>query len=79
LNIILPHNELESSFLSLSISYGGPHYDLAKKAQGKSIVHLYIEDLKEVSIVFPSKEEQTKIASMILSIDNLITLHQREP
>lgn len=79
LNIILPHKELDSVFLSLSITYSFPHHNLAKRAQGKSVVHLYNEDLKEVDITFPSKEEQVKISSLILNLDSLITLHQREP
>ena len=78
LNVVFPHEEIESSFLATEISFGTPHTDLAKRAQGKSIVHLYNEDLKEVVISYPSIEEQTKISTMFSSLDNLITLHQRE-
>ena len=78
LNIILPHKELEPIFLSLVITYSAPHKDLAKRAQGKSVVHLYNEDLKEAEISMPSREEQVRISNLILNVDNLITLHQRE-
>ena len=78
LNIVIPHEEIESAFLAIEISFGTPHNELAKRAQGKSIVHLYNEDLKEIVISYPSIEEQTKISSMFENLDNLITLHQRK-
>ena len=77
LNIVNPSNKLRSVFLALEISYGHPHIELAKKAQGKSVVHLYNEDLKEVKISFPTIEEQMKISQLFENIDNQITLHQR--
>ena len=78
LNIVLPHKELLPTFLAIELSFGEPHNSLAKRAQGKSVVHLYNEDLKEVWISFPTTDEQAKISSYIDSLDNLITLHQRE-
>ena len=36
-------------------------------------------DYCELVVPFPSKEEQLKIASYIKKLNNLITLHQREP
>lgn len=77
LNIVFPHKELQSAFLAIEISSGEPHNDLAKKAQGKSIVHLYNEDLKEVTISFPTREEQAQISTYFDTLDRLITLHQR--
>ena len=76
LNIIFPHEKIESAFLSLMITYGPPHYELSKKAQGKSIVHLYNDDLKDILLPFPSIVEQQYISSLIKKLDNLITLHQ---
>ena len=78
LNIVLPNKEIKSSFLAIELSFGSPHTELAKRAQGKSIVHLYNEDLKKVVIPYPSIEEQTKISIMFEHLDNLITLHQRK-
>lgn len=51
---------------------------LSKKAQGLTIVHLYYHSIKEESIMIPHKDEQDKIASVLLDLDNLITLHQRK-
>ena len=51
---------------------------LSKKAQGLTIVHLYYHSIKEEFIMIPHKDEQDKIASVLLDLDNLITLHQRK-
>jgi type I restriction enzyme S subunit len=78
LNIVLPHKEIDSAFLAIEISFGTPHTELAKRAQGKSVVHLYNEDLKAVEISYPTIAEQKQISTLFDSFDNLITLHQRE-
>jgi type I restriction enzyme S subunit len=77
LNIIRPSSELEQVFLAFAITGASPHEQMARRAQGKTIVHLHNDDLKEVDIVFPSISEQTKIGSLLHGIENLITLHQR--
>ena len=78
LNIITPPAELDSAFLAISISYGKPHSDMAKMAQGKSVVHLHNSDLEKIDLTFPSYDEQIRISSCFKRLDNLITLHQRK-
>ena len=78
LNIITPPGDLDSAFLAISISNGKPHEDMAKMAQGKSVVHLHNTDLEKIDLAFPSHEEQIQISGFFSRIDNLITLHQRE-
>ena len=39
---------------------------------------LKLDEMLEYPMVFPSKEEQEKISALFLSLDNLITLHQRK-
>ncbi|MEY8321664.1 restriction endonuclease subunit S [Lachnospiraceae bacterium 46-61] len=78
LNIVLPHKEIESDFLAIEISFGTPHNELVKQAQGKSIVHLYNEDLKKVVVTYPSIEEQQRIGAYFENFDCLIALHQRK-
>lgn len=78
LNIVRPGNLLEPIFLALSISYGNQHKELSSKAQGKSVVHLYNDDLRDSSLSCPSIEEQTQIGAFFRQFDNLITLHQRK-
>ena len=77
LNIITPHDDLDSAFLAISISNGKPHNDMAKMAQGKSVVHLHNTDLEKIDLVYPSHNEQAQISTCFKCIDNLITLHQR--
>ena len=78
LNIITPPPNLDSAFLAISISNGKPHSDMAKMAQGKSVVHLHNTDLEKIDLSFPSHAEQEKISAYFKRIDALITLHQRE-
>ena len=78
LNIITPPEDLDSAFLALSIANGKPHNDMAKMAQGKSVVHLHNSDLAKIDLPYPSYEEQCKISSHFANLDNLITLHQRK-
>ena len=77
LNIITPPGDLDPAFLAISISNGKPHDDMAKMAQGKSVVHLHNTDLEKIDLAFPSNEEQMQISSCFKRIDHLITLHQR--
>lgn len=76
LNIITPPSELDSAFLALSISNGKPHNDMAKMAQGKSVVHLHNSDLEKIELAYPSYEEQVQISTYLGHLDHLITLHQ---
>ena len=78
LNIITPPSEIDSAFLALSISNGKPHNDMAKMAQGKSIVHLRNSDLEKIELAYPSYEEQVQISTYFRYLDHLITLHQRK-
>ena len=78
LNIITPPANLDSAFLAISISNGKPHNDMAKMAQGKSVVHLHNTDLEKIDLAYPNHEEQARISGFFGSIDNLITLHQRK-
>ena len=46
--------------------------DIAKLAQGNSVVHLYSSQLKKLSINLPLKAEQTKIANFLTAVDEKI-------
>ena len=78
LNIVYPKDNIDATFVALSISNGEPQKELAKKAQGKSVVHLHNSDLKEVTLAYPSNDEQKKISCYFTKIDHLITLYQRK-
>ena len=78
LNIIHPLPDLNAIFLAITISNGTQKRELSRRAQGKSVVHLRNQDLKQVNLLYPNLEEQQKIGSFFKHLDSLITLHQRE-
>ena len=78
LNIITAPQEIDSAFLALSISNGKAHNDMAKMAQGKSVVHLHNSDLAKIDFPYPSYKEQCCISKSFSELDHLITLHQRK-
>ena len=79
LNVVTPVSKLDPDYTALAITYSKAHDDLAKRAQGKSVVHVHGNDIAEVEISYPSESEQKRISTVVLGLDNLITLHQREP
>ena len=78
LNIITPSAVVNPVFLALELSYGKPHFDLAKRAQGKSVVHIHNEDIANVFFDRPCIAEQRRIGAFFDRLDSLITLHQRK-
>ena len=78
LNVIIPSLNFDSAFLAINISFGMLHRDIAKLAQGKSVVHLHNSELKKIKLLYPNYEEQVKISSYFRCIDNNINLHQRK-
>ena len=52
--------------------------DIAKLAQGISIIHLYINHLKSLNLKLPSRKEQQKIALFLSSIDKKIELTDKK-
>ena len=78
LNILRPFDFINPLFLALAISNGEPQKELAKKAQGKSVVHIHNTDIQEVTIAYPSRTEQDRIVSVFCNLDHLITLHQQK-
>ena len=76
LNVVVPNKDINSAFLAISISNGNSQRELAKKAQGKSVVHIHNEEIENLIIPFSTKVEQNKIVTFFSGIDHLITLHQ---
>ena len=56
---------------------GRRKYDIAKVAQGVSVVHLYGEHLKGVKTINPCLEEQRKIASLFRLLDERIATQNK--
>ena len=72
LNIITPNENIASPFLALTLTNGKSNQELAKKAQGKSVVHLRNDDLRACKISFPSFLEQTHLGLFFRRLDNQI-------
>ena len=70
INVIRTSNN--GVFLSYYLNNAKKH-DIAKIAQGISIIHLYNEQLRNLSIELPNLEEQQKIAECLSSIDSYIS------
>ena len=76
LNVVMPNEDINSAFLAISISNGNSQRELAKKAQGKSVVHIHNEEIRNLVVPFPTRVEQNKIVTYFSDLDHLITLHQ---
>jgi type I restriction enzyme S subunit len=68
--------DLDGAFLSNQIN-SVRKYDIARIAQGKSIVHLQADELKKIYIAYPTIEEQQKISGFIDKIDELIEVQKK--
>ena len=79
LNVVMPNKDINSAFLAISISNGSSQRELARKAQGKSVVHIHNEEIRNLVVPFPTMTEQNKIENYFTDLDHLITLHQRKP
>lgn len=71
LNII--RTKENSKFIARSLSSVHKN-DIAKLAQGNSIVHLYSEQLQFIKILLPEIKEQEKIADVFDAIDDRINI-----
>lgn len=74
LNVLsIDSSSYNKAFTALAISYGTVHKELAKYAQGKTVVHLHNSDISKVTICYPDNEiEQKSISDYFKSIDSMI-------
>ena len=75
LNIIRLY-DCDGSFMSYQLN-GKRKYDLAKVAQGVSVVHLYGDHLKGVKTYNPCLEEQKKIVRLLSLLDERIATQNK--
>ena len=69
-------SDLDGAFLSNQIN-SVRKYDIARIAQGKSIVHLQADELKKIFIAYPTIDEQQKISGFIDKIDERIEVQNK--
>lgn len=78
LNILYPNKLLDPVFLAITISNGKAHEDMAKRAQGKTVVHLHNDDLAQIKLFYPSISEQKQIGVFFQKIDvNILLLKNK--
>lgn len=75
LNIIRLKNQ-NGGFFAYQLN-GKRKVDIAKVAQGVSVVHLYGEHLKQVKIAYPTYSEQKKIADFLSLLDSRIATQNK--
>lgn len=74
LNVFRPSKE-NGVFISYQLN-NSKKKEIAKIAQGASVVHVYNEQLKTVKVDIPSEDEQLKIATFFSVIDKKIKAQQ---
>ena len=75
-DLTIVHSDLDGAFLSNQIN-SVRKFDIARIAQGKSIVHLQADELKKIFIFYPSIQEQRKISAFIDKIDERIEIQNK--
>ena len=75
LNVISLH-QYDGAFMSYQLN-GKRKYDIARVAQGVSIVHLYGEHLKAIKTYNPTLPEQQKIAKLLSLLDDRINTQNK--
>ena len=76
LNIIRPKAHVDGRFMCYQLN-GKRKFDIAKIAQGVSVVHLYGNDLKRLDVMLPQLTEQQQIADFIVLLDQRIALQNK--
>ena len=75
LNIIRLKND-DGGFFAYQLN-GTRKKDIARVAQGVSVVHLYGENLKQIRVYYPNTEEQKKITRLLSLIDERIATQNK--
>lgn len=78
LNILVPNDNFYTPFLSLLITHSNFHIELSKKAQGKTVVHVHNDDIKDITFLYPKKEEQKRIVEFFRNLDKFIAYQEKE-
>lgn len=78
LNILVPSDNFYTPFLSLLITHSNFHIELSKKAQGKTVVHVHNDDIKDITFLYPKKEEQKRIVEFFRNLDKSIAYQEKE-
>ena len=70
-------SKLDGTFLSYYLN-GPKRFEIAKVAQGDTVVHLYPHQLEALRLAIPSPAEQQKVAECLSSLDEVIAAQARK-
>jgi type I restriction enzyme S subunit len=73
INILRPKSEINSEFLAILLS-SVEKYNLAKRAQGITIVHLYGKDIAKMHVTLPAIGEQNEVVRIYKNIRSELAL-----
>ena len=74
-----PVEKFATGYLGYYLNSSAYHYQLMPLMQGIKVTSISKSAMQDTDIIYPiSKEEQSKIGNYFLSLDRLITLHQRK-
>ena len=72
INVLRPIKKLDSCFMAHLLTHI-KKYEIASKAQGITIIHLYAKDLRKINVYIPiDVSEQNKISSILATVDDEI-------
>ena len=74
-----PLFEFAPGYLGYYLNSPAFHEQLLALMQGIKVISVSKTAISDTNVRFPSLSEQGAIGASLLSLDNLITLHQREP
>ena len=75
-----PRNRMALGYLGYYLNSNAYHHQLLPLMQGIKVLSLSRSNIQKTSVSYPSAvKEQQLIASYFIQLDNLITLHQRQP
>lgn len=78
INILRPNQKKACpEFLAYLLTHIKKH-QIASRAQGITIIHLYGSDIKPIVVKLPRVEEQQKVASILFAADTEIEIHQKQ-
>jgi type I restriction enzyme S subunit len=78
INILRPKRALSPSFIAHHLTHIKKH-EIASRAQGITIIHLYGSDLKSIKVKLPDDvAEQQKIASVLSTADDKVNVLQQK-
>ena len=75
-----PVEKFATGYLGYYLNSDSYHNQLIPLMQGIKVTSISKSAMQDTNIIYPnSKEEQAKIGKYFITLDNLITLHQRKP